>query len=175
MTGEEYMNDYICDACGSSDVEVSNEREHFEYGVGSDRCMLAAVVLVKTCGECGMQTVAEGAEEARAEAVASHLGVISPCRLRAFRGASGCSRAELSKVTGIGEASIYRWEKGDSIPSIALGRYLLLVKYIGSLEKIEQIVKDEARVCDQAATEENFPHLKNLDRTKQQAEKFSLH
>jgi transposase-like protein len=68
-----------CPACGSTNVTTSTQVEEFRYGkAGSQQVMLSAVVAVHACADCELSFTDDTAETAREEAVARHLGILSP-------------------------------------------------------------------------------------------------
>ena len=56
--------------------------------------------------------------------------------LRKFRKEIGKSPEEIGKFLGVGRATIYRWEKGT---------YRIPTKYLGKVEKITGISRQELR------------------------------
>ncbi len=103
------------------------QRQEFPWGVDKDAAILSADVPVHRCEECRFEFTGEEAELARHDAVCRYLGVLSPRELRAIREAYSVSRAEFSRITQIGEASLARWESGSLIQNKALDCYLRLL------------------------------------------------
>lgn len=165
-----------CDACGSDNIRVFPGVERFSYGSGVDSALLEAVVNVRECADCGMQTVAEGGEEARLEAIAKHLKIISPARVRSLRENRGISRGRLSRLTGVGEASLYRWEIGGDLPSPALGRFLLLLEDDAVYEKLVTVVDicKENLLDDEASRKDRFPNILRMSDAVRRQSSFSL-
>ena len=73
----------------------------------------------------------------RHEAVCRHLGVLTPKEIIAIRKSYGMSRAVFARLTGIGEASLARWENGLLIQSPAYDRFLFLLTFPENLERLK--------------------------------------
>jgi DNA-binding transcriptional regulator YiaG len=82
---------------------------------------------VRICDGCGAEFVDEEGEEIRHDAVCRHLGVLTPREIQRLRERYG-SQAAFANLTGIGEASLSRWETGASIQSKAYDNYLRLLE-----------------------------------------------
>lgn len=91
---------------------------------------LAANVPVYRCEACDFEYLDYEAEQRKQEAVCRYLGVLTPGEIKQIRNGFAMTRAEFSKITGIGPASLNRWENGLSIQTLAYDRYLRL---LGSL------------------------------------------
>jgi DNA-binding transcriptional regulator YiaG len=116
-----------CPDCGERTVREFQAEQLFPYGAGDDRVMLRAVVPVMTCESCGEQFTDWRAEEIRHEARCNHLGRMAPNELRALRESYELSQEQWAEVTGLGLASIKRWETGNKIQNDAYDRYLWLL------------------------------------------------
>ena len=118
-------DEYTCFEC---DAPTRAEwREHaFIYGVGASAVKLSATLPVRVCNSCGFEFLDHEAETLQHEAVCAHLGVLTPKEIRGIRKMHGMSRAEFSKVTGLGEATLNRWENAILIQNTANDRYLRL-------------------------------------------------
>jgi putative zinc finger/helix-turn-helix YgiT family protein len=81
---------------------------------------------VRVCEACGAEYVDDEGEEIRHEAVCRHLSVLTPKEIQRLRERYG-TQAAFAKLTGIGEASLSRWETGSSIQSRAYDNYLWLL------------------------------------------------
>ena len=102
--------------------------EHtFTYGLGADAAELTVTLPVHVCPSCGLEFLDDEAETLKHEAVCAHLGVLSPKEIRGIREMHGMSRAAFSKVTGLDEETLNRWENGTLIQSAANDRYLRLL------------------------------------------------
>ena len=59
---------------------------------------------------------------------AGHLGVLTATEIRELRAKYDLSRAELARITGLGESSIARWETREIIQNVANDRHLRLLQ-----------------------------------------------
>lgn len=114
----------VCPLC---DGGVTTERKPLKFDYGADDTMveLAVDVPVHRCNVCDFEYLDDEAEHLKHDAVCQHLGVLSPTEIRQIR--EGMSRAQFARLTGIGEASLNRWENGLSIQTHAYDRYLRLL------------------------------------------------
>jgi putative zinc finger/helix-turn-helix YgiT family protein len=122
--GQERMT---CCACGNEHAQVAYETESFPYGIGENQVTLTARVPVISCEECGSRLTDGSAEDIRHAAVCRHLGRLAPDAIRAIREGYGLSQQEWADRTGIGIASVKRWEAGNLIQNDAMDRYLRLL------------------------------------------------
>ena len=60
-------------------------------------------------------------------AVCRALGLLTPAEIQAIRERLGPTQAEFAQLTGIGEATISRWERGRILPNRAMDHYLRLL------------------------------------------------
>ena len=79
-------------------------------------------------------------ERLRHEAVCRHLGVLSPAEISGLRKGFGMSRAAFAELTGLGEASLGRWESGAVIQNRANDRYLRLLSLPGLIGSLAELV-----------------------------------
>jgi putative zinc finger/helix-turn-helix YgiT family protein len=117
-----------CAVCGDEHARVTYETESFPYGVGESQVTLSARVPVITCAACGSQLTDGSAEEIRHAEVCRHLGRLAPDSVRAIRERYGLSQHEWAERTGLGIASVKRWEAGNLIQNEAMDRYLRLLR-----------------------------------------------
>lgn len=131
-----------CAFCGSTHTETRYIRESFPYGTGERSVMLSAEVPVTRCMDCGGEFSGPQAELARHEAVCRHLGVMTPRQIRAIRAGYGMSRREFAELTGVGEASLARWERGLVIQNAAMDRLLYLLTFPENLQRLRKRITD---------------------------------
>jgi len=125
-----------CAMCGSSDVKTHQIEDSFEYGNGDSRVFLSALIPVHSCSECSFEFTDNKADELRHEAVCRHLGILTPREIRDVR--KNMSKAEFSRQTGIGEASLGRWERGFLLQNIAMDNFLYLLNLPGNLDSLQR-------------------------------------
>ena len=112
-----------CFDCDGDTRRIRGEHT-FTYGLGADAAELTATLPVHVCPSCGLEFLDDEAETLKHEAVCAHLGVLSPNEIRGIRRTHGVSRAAFSKMIGIDEATLARWEEGILIQSAANDRHL---------------------------------------------------
>ena len=128
-----------CGICGSDNVEVRSEEISFVHGQGKDSTTLNAVVPVHKCLDCEFEFTGPVADRICHDAVCRHLNIVPPMKpdeLRQIRKNLGLSKSQLSEITGIGIASIKRWEKGSLVQSPAMDGYLYLLGKPGNLDTL---------------------------------------
>lgn len=130
-------DEYTCFEC---DAPTRAEwREHaFIYGVGASAVKLSTTLPVRVCNSCGFEFLDHEAETLQHEAVCAHLDVLTPKEIRGIRKMHGMSRAEFSKVTGLGEATLNRWENAILIQNTANDRYLRLLASRDNIRRLER-------------------------------------
>lgn len=112
-----------CPQCGSDTVSTSYIRHAFTYGSAD---LTVEQLPVRRCGSCSFEYLDEAAERLKHEAICRHFGVLAPAEIRQIRKRYG-TRAAFARVTGLGEASLNRWENGIRIQTHANDRYLRLL------------------------------------------------
>lgn len=135
-----------CVICGEHAATHSVQTQQFAYREGEKETLLAAVVPVLSCAACGESYAGLEAEEAQHEAVCRYLDRLTPAEIRDLRQRHGLTQAKLAERTGIGIASIKRWESGSLIQNASLDARLRSVDST-------QIVAEEARPAPRFQTE----------------------
>ena len=125
-----------CPQCDSTDVKQREEHETFRYGSTDEAVELEATVTVLRCQDCGLEYTDDTAEDSRHEAVCRHLGVLTPREMRALRSKLGLSRMDFSQLTGIGSASLARWENGNLIQNSAADNLLFLLEWDDNVARL---------------------------------------
>ena len=113
-----------CPQCGSDAVSTSHIRHVFTYGSAD---LTVEQLPVRRCDSCAFEYLDEEAERLEHEAICSHFGVLAPAEIRRIRERYGMTRKAFALVTGLGEASLNRWENGIRIQTHANDRYLRLL------------------------------------------------
>ncbi len=116
-----------CALCGAEGITQSVQAQQFAYREGAHEILLVAEVPVIACSNCGETYTADGAEQAQHDAVCRYLGRLTPAEIRALRDRLGLSQAKLAERTGIGIASIKRWESGALIQNASLDARLKML------------------------------------------------
>lgn len=98
---------------------------------------IRVTVPVWSCPACEIEFTDSRAEEIRHEAVCRHLQRFTPTEVKAIRDGYGMSQEAFARATGIGVASIKRWESGNQIQGEALDNYLRLLRSPQNLKALE--------------------------------------
>lgn len=154
---EKFQEQSTCEVCESNDCWVDMRELGFDYRVSKTKSVsLVAMVRVHACANCGEELLDETAEDAKLEAVSDYLGVLSPASIKKVRTSLGMSRQKFAEVSGIGSASLARWELGNGYPNSAMSRYIELLRS----PQIMGMVANRLVI-----TEGNFPKLRCLEPT----------
>ncbi len=129
-----------CPQCGDFGITTSRHRQTFAYGSGDSVVELAADVPVRCCGACEFQYLDEESERIRHEAVCKHLGVLSPAEIRRIRASHQMTRTKFAGITGLGEASLNRWENGLTVQTRANDRYIRLLARPAIMQLLNNLV-----------------------------------
>jgi putative zinc finger/helix-turn-helix YgiT family protein len=127
-----------CAECGSSNLTWSQEEYRFQYGKGAEAIELSAKVEVQKCGECGFSSMGPTAERACHDAICEHLGLMKPDQIKGLRDYCKLTQAEFSKITGLGEATLSRWERGIVIQNEAYDNYMYLLGLRENLQSVRE-------------------------------------
>ena len=127
-----------CGECGHP-VQTYWHEHSFRYGLAESAVDLTVQLPVRRCERCDFDYLDEEGERLKHEAVCRHLGVLSPAEVQRIRKRHGLSRQAFAKLSGIGEASLARWENGIKIQTLAYDRYLRFLAQPEGLAKLQQI------------------------------------
>ncbi len=120
-----------CPACGRRPLERRYIRDEFDYGAEDERVrVVAEAVPVLVCLACEEIFYGPEAEQAHHRAICKALGLLTPEQIRGVRERLGLSQAEFAQLTGIGVATLSRWEKGRLMQTRSLDGYLQVLDAI---------------------------------------------
>ncbi len=136
--------DTACPLCGSEGITTSQHRHSFYYGSGESAVELTVTLPVRRCDTCEFEYLDEVAERVKHEAVCEHFGVLSPGEIRHIRDYHRMTRAKFAQVTGLGEASLNRWENGINIQTQANDRYLRLLALPQNMRYLEDLAASDS-------------------------------
>ena len=125
-----------CPLCSGDKVTTVMHHHTFTYGSEESAIKLTVDLPVRRCGPCEFEYLDEVAEDLKHEAICQHFGVLSPGEIRRVREHHRMTRARFAEVTGIGEASLNRWENGLTIQTHAYDRYLRLLALPGIMQHL---------------------------------------
>src|SRR5437660_5808545 len=127
---------FECPNCGSTSGIAKSVQDRFEYGTGATATELSTQIVVTECASCGSRFLTESAEAARHDAICRHLNLLTPSEIRRLRVDVASTQAEFAKLTGIGKASLARWETGELIQNTANDRLLRLMRYPDNVRRL---------------------------------------
>lgn len=127
---------YACPLCGGTQISTVLHRDTFTYGSGESAATLRCELPVRHCAACDIEFVDHEGERIRHEAVCRHLGVLTPAEIRAIRSRHGMTRTVFAQITGLGEATLNRWENGIVVQNLANDRYLRLLSMPGVIHTL---------------------------------------
>ncbi|MCY4306265.1 MAG: type II toxin-antitoxin system MqsA family antitoxin [Aestuariivita sp.] len=161
-----------CPMCGEENVITVWHPHTFKYGTGKGAANLHARVPVRQCHTCDFEYLDEEAERLKHIAVCDHLGVLTPEDIRKIRKNKGMTRAAFADVSGLGEASLNRWEKGLSIQNHSNDRYLRLLAYPEIVARLQELLfqqKTKTRTFDNDVRRFRCVKMDELMKKKQKA------
>lgn len=133
-----------CEMCGAVGLKTELVRNPFIYGTGSNAVELSADIPVHTCGPCAVSFTGDRAATIEHEAVCRHLGVLTPTEIRGLREQYGLTRAAFARVTGLGEATLARWENREIIQNTSNDRYLRLLANSATFGRLRELANPDA-------------------------------
>ena len=146
-----------CALCGSDKVQTRHKTKFFTYGTLENQTKLQAEVPVYRCTECNFTYTDQEGDQLCHDAVCKFLQVLTPTEIRTLRKKTGLTIKEFSKFTGIGQASISRWENSRLIQDKAMDFYLRLLGVFENLQAIRGRI-DNAIKSGINTTDKN-PHI----------------
>ena len=129
-----------CPLCESNEITTTIHEHKFQFGTGEESVDLTVNAAVRYCAACDLEYLDDETERLKHEAVCHHLGVLTPGEVRHIREMNHMSRSKFAQLTGLGEATLNRWENGLNVQTLAYDRYLRLLYRPGALQILEQIV-----------------------------------
>jgi len=172
----------VCALCGAASVRTEMRTETFEYGSGEDAANIDVTVPVRICDLCSFEFTDADADDIRHDAVCRHVGVLTPSQVAGIRKRCGYSRAAWATLTGIGEASLARWENGHIIQNPANDRFMYLLMFPDNLDRLRERLESEGPAGVALAPgrsgasqgDNRFPFLSNLETARKEAAGFCL-
>ena len=167
--------DTACPLCGGEGITTSTHPHAFEYGSGDTAVELTVNVPVRRCDDCEFEYLDEVAEGMKHDAICEHLGVLWPSQIRRIRDDHRMTRARFAQISGLGEASLNRWENGLTIQTQANDRYLRLLARLENMRFLEDFVASDSPASPLAPPARNrFRTLDVTDAMRRQGESFQL-
>ncbi len=117
-----------CPICGIGPVVYDIRTEVVEVAYDGEPTRVEVTgVPIERCEHCGEEFSGPMAAQVKHQAICRALGLLDPKAIRELREQLKLTQAELSRLTGIGEATISRWERGRLLQNRAMDRFLRLV------------------------------------------------
>ena len=169
------QQELTCPLCGNAGITTSWNPDVFNYGSGESMVELTVDVPVRQCKACDFEYLDDEAERLKHGAVCRHLGVLSSEEIRHIRKGFGMTQAVFAQVTGIGVASLNRWENGLTIQTHAYDRYLrLLAAHPSNIRDIERFANPSPSPQSDAPSVNRFRVLKVTQNLLKEQESFQL-
>lgn len=124
-----------CPNCGNADVSQKTINEVIPYGAGTNMAEIAVDLPIRHCNACGEEWEDADSFRVKHAAVCAHLGRLTPSEVVRVRTEIG-SRERFSELTGIGPASLARWESGALIQNAAYDLLLRAVADVAIRERL---------------------------------------
>jgi putative zinc finger/helix-turn-helix YgiT family protein len=118
-----------CPTCNKGWLRDKIITERFEFEVdGKTKGVVADNVPLSECDNCGERLSGPEAARIRHEAICRTFGLLTPGEIQSIRERLGLSQERFAQLTGIGVATISRWERGRLLQNRAMDRYLRLLE-----------------------------------------------
>lgn len=165
-----------CPQCSACAVVTSWHHDVFTYGSGDSAATISVEIPVRHCQSCGFEFLDQEAESLRHKAVCRHLGVLSPTEVRGIRAEYGMTRAMFAQATGLGEATLNRWENGVLVQNLANDRYLRLLAIPGIMRQLTQMLRSDSKPSQARDVDghERFRVLRVSDQHRRARDNFHL-
>jgi HTH-type transcriptional regulator/antitoxin MqsA len=145
MSAEKEGQGRRCPSCGHQPLEARRIRDEFEYGPDEERItVVAEAVPVLVCPACGEVLYGPEAAVVRHQAICRALGLLSPAEIKALRERLGPDQEDFARLTGIGVATLSRWERGRLLQTRALDRYLRLLDTLPQAARFLETLQEPA-------------------------------
>lgn len=158
--------DGTCPQCDSVSVTTTWHHDVFDYGSGESAVKLHVDLPVRRCASCDFEFLDHEGHWLRHEAVCRHLGVLSPDEVRGIRNRYEMKRSEFAQVTGLGEATLNRWENGTLVQNRANDRYLRLLAMPEVMSRLTQLLAPDS-VSSQAPASRTGNQFRLLEVSEQ--------
>jgi putative zinc finger/helix-turn-helix YgiT family protein len=123
--------------CVHEDLQPKVIRDESDYGPENDRIHLVIDdVPVLVCPQCGEIFYGPEAEKAHNLAICKAYHLLPPDEVKAIREQLGKTQEEFAELTGIGVATLSRWEKGRLIQTRAHDNYLRILQSVPAAVRV---------------------------------------
>jgi putative zinc finger/helix-turn-helix YgiT family protein len=134
------MKSITCPACRGHIVSTSIENDQFVFRSGGVDYPVTVEIPVHACSSCGESFVSEIGEIARHAAICRAMRRLTPQEIYALRHERlALSRKNFAALSGIGEASLARWESGELIQSESNDNLLRLLAFQDNVQALRDL------------------------------------
>jgi putative zinc finger/helix-turn-helix YgiT family protein len=117
--------------CIHDSLEPQVIRDEFDYGPEDDRIKIVIeAVPVMVCSVCGEVFYGPEAGQMHHRAICKAYHLMTPEEIKGVREHLGKTQEEFAELTGIGVATLSRWEKGRLIQTRAHDNYLRILETV---------------------------------------------
>lgn len=128
-----------CPVCDSATISIKSETDTFVYRSGGIDYPVVAKYPLHICDSCGESFLTEEGENARHEAVCAAMNRLTPREVVLLRSRLKLSRKAFAELSGVGEASLARWESGELIQSESNDNLLRLLAIDENVRMVQEI------------------------------------
>jgi len=162
-----------CANCGFQPLRKETVTDRFEYGPEGEKpiSIVAENVPVEACPNCGETYFGPAAAKVQHAAVCRALGLLTPEEIQALRERLGPTQADFARLTGIGEATISRWERGRMLPNRAMDFYLRLLQREDNERRLRTWTQGPA---ESSPIKAEFRCLRDIEKTRSRSRRFAL-
>ncbi|TQV88352.1 type II TA system antitoxin MqsA family protein [Aliikangiella coralliicola] len=161
-----------CECCGSKNITLEFVDSKMEYNDSKKIILLPVKLPVFSCPDCGFEYTAQEAEQIKHNAICNHLGILNPHEITQLRESHGLSKRRFATLTGLGYASISRWESGQLLQSKANDKFLRLLSDHQTITRLQLITEGQADNSE--VVEPTFLHVNLSEPLMRQANRFQL-
>jgi len=134
------MKAITCPACRENTVSTSIEKDDFVFRSGGVDYPVSAEIPVHVCSSCGESFISEIGETARHAAICRAMQRLTPQEIYELRHERlALSRKSFAALSGIGEASLARWESGELIQSESNDNLLRLLMSDNNVQVLREL------------------------------------
>jgi len=164
-----------CPECGSESMSSSIQEHKFTYGICDTAVELSASVPVRKCDKCGFCFLDSEADDICHEVVCKHLGLMSPKQIKALRELHNLSQSQFAALTGLGEATLSRWERGINLQNEAYDNYLYLLGFEKNIKRTQERKSGEgSKKISLEKIQKSFPQLEVNEELLEKQKRFEL-
>jgi putative zinc finger/helix-turn-helix YgiT family protein len=118
-----------CPECGQGRLNPLTRTEEFDFDFGDETVKVQVEnVPVEMCDHYGEVICGPAAARLQDDAICRAAGLLTPAEIKAIRDNFGWSQQHLADLTGLGIATISRWERGRLMQNRSNNKVLLALR-----------------------------------------------